>query len=131
MKAAEFIIGFDGKRAAQNRTGLGNYSRFVVRGLSRYGYLKRGLLYVPKPTRTEALEGLDREQGMEVRSPQGWLSDHLSRPLGRVAPQHQPRTGREERCYRARPYFPPFPPILQAHRPMDIPHEIQPGLQAG
>ena len=73
MKAAEFIIGFDGKRAAQNRTGLGNYSRFVVRGLSRYGYLKRGLLYVPNPSRTEALEGLDREQGMEVRSPQGWL----------------------------------------------------------
>lgn len=27
-------IGFDAKRAAQNRTGLGNYSRFVIRILS-------------------------------------------------------------------------------------------------
>ena len=26
-------IGFDAKRAAQNRTGLGNYNRFVIRGL--------------------------------------------------------------------------------------------------
>ena len=28
-------IGFDAKRAAQNRTGLGNYSRFVLRILSQ------------------------------------------------------------------------------------------------
>ena len=35
------VIGFDAKRAAQNRTGLGNYSRFVVRGLSRSGQVGR------------------------------------------------------------------------------------------
>ncbi|MEG0456363.1 MAG: glycosyltransferase family 1 protein, partial [Bacteroides sp.] len=29
-------IGFDAKRAVQNRTGLGNYSRFVIEILTTY-----------------------------------------------------------------------------------------------
>ena len=29
-------IGFDGKRAVQNMTGLGNYSRYVIEALYRY-----------------------------------------------------------------------------------------------
>ena len=29
-------IGFDAKRAAQNRTGLGNYSRFILELLTTY-----------------------------------------------------------------------------------------------
>ena len=28
-------IGFDGKRAVENKTGLGNYSRFIIDILSR------------------------------------------------------------------------------------------------
>ncbi|MBQ7495821.1 MAG: glycosyltransferase family 4 protein, partial [Bacteroidaceae bacterium] len=63
------MIGFDGKRAAQNRTGLGNYSRFVVRGLSRFSTAERLLLYVPKPGKAMALEGVDKERGVVLRSP--------------------------------------------------------------
>ena len=29
-------IGFDGKRAAQNLTGLGNYSRYALEALLKY-----------------------------------------------------------------------------------------------
>lgn len=42
------IIGFDAKRAAQNRTGLGNYSRFVIRLLSQQHPENEYYLYVPK-----------------------------------------------------------------------------------
>lgn len=63
------VIGFDAKRAAQNRTGLGNYSRFVLRGLSRFSSVDRLLLYVPHPQKTEALEGVAEERGAELRFP--------------------------------------------------------------
>ena len=45
-------IGFDAKRAAQNRTGLGNYSRFVVRILSQQHPKNEYHLYAPNPRRT-------------------------------------------------------------------------------
>lgn len=63
------VIGFDGKRAAQNRTGLGNYSRFLVRGLSRFSAVERLLLYVPNPKKVFALEGVKEERGVELRWP--------------------------------------------------------------
>ncbi len=63
------VIGFDAKRAAQNRTGLGNYSRFVVRGLSRSGQVGRLLLYLPNPRRTDALDGVEHEPGVALRFP--------------------------------------------------------------
>lgn len=44
-------IGFDAKRAAQNRTGLGNYSRFVIRVLSEKFAGNQYHLYTPKPHR--------------------------------------------------------------------------------
>lgn len=59
MGCAELTVGFDAKRAAQNTTGLGNYSRFVVEGLSRYGRLKSLNLYMPSERKTKALRGLD------------------------------------------------------------------------
>jgi glycosyltransferase involved in cell wall biosynthesis len=44
------IIGFDGKRAFQNKTGLGNYARSLVTILSQYypGFMYR--LFAPKQT---------------------------------------------------------------------------------
>lgn len=42
------IIGFEAKRANANRTGLGNYSRFVIRSLKRAGIAGRLNLYIPK-----------------------------------------------------------------------------------
>lgn len=44
-------IGFYAKRAAQNRTGLGNYSRFVIRILSEQFASNSYHLYTPKPHR--------------------------------------------------------------------------------
>ncbi len=41
-------IGFDAKRANSNRTGLGNYSRFVIEALCEYYPQDKHLLYVPK-----------------------------------------------------------------------------------
>lgn len=49
-------IGFDAKRAAQNRTGLGNYSRFVIRVLSEKFAGNQYHLYTPKPHRMPYLQ---------------------------------------------------------------------------
>ena len=44
------IIGYDGKRAFQNKTGLGNYSRSLVSILARYFRDNRYLLFTPHHT---------------------------------------------------------------------------------
>lgn len=76
-------IGFDGKRAAQNRTGLGNYSRFVVRGLSRFSEVEQLLLYIPNAQRANALEDLEVERAVSLHTPRRgcW---QLMRSLWRV-----------------------------------------------
>ncbi|MEG1563892.1 MAG: glycosyltransferase family 1 protein [Bacteroides sp.] len=45
-------IGFDAKRAVQNRTGLGNYSRFVIDALAAYTDGNEYFLYAPKLPKT-------------------------------------------------------------------------------
>jgi glycosyltransferase involved in cell wall biosynthesis len=40
-------VGFDAKRAFNNRTGLGNYSRFVIKALQQHSAIET-LLYTPK-----------------------------------------------------------------------------------
>lgn len=42
------IIGFDAKRAFQNQTGLGGYSRFVLQNLAKYYPNNKYLLFAPK-----------------------------------------------------------------------------------
>ena len=49
-------IGFDAKRAAQNATGLGNYSRFVIRILNNFFPDYEQVLYVPNPKKTQHLD---------------------------------------------------------------------------
>ena len=53
-------IGFDAKRAFNNHTGLGNYSRFVIEALSRtqWGSLE-SLLYTPKVKNLTWLNSFD------------------------------------------------------------------------
>ena len=58
-------IGFDAKRAFNNRTGLGNYGRFVLNALAQYGYIQELFLYTPKisaelATANAALSGFAR-----------------------------------------------------------------------
>lgn len=71
-------IGFDGKRAAQNRTGLGNYSRFVISGLSRYSDVGRLMVYAPSERRANCLDGLDKEERVEMIYPTGKWGGKLS-----------------------------------------------------
>jgi glycosyltransferase involved in cell wall biosynthesis len=69
------IVGFDAKRVFHNATGLGNYSRDVLRILARlrpeHGYLA----YTPRPGKLPAEAGDGR---IQVRGPRG--------PLGRAFP---------------------------------------------
>ena len=48
-------IGFDAKRAAQNRTGLGNYSRFVLQILSDFAPQNDYVLYIPDERKEQLL----------------------------------------------------------------------------
>ena len=64
------MIGFDAKRAAQNKTGLGNYSRFIIEALTRFAPNERYLLYIPNPNRTSSLNGIEKANNVELRYPQ-------------------------------------------------------------
>lgn len=62
-------VGFDAKRAAQNRTGLGNYSRFVINGLVEYTAENEYVLYIPSVKKATLLGRLS--QVAKVCSPNG------------------------------------------------------------
>ena len=62
-------IAFDAKRAAQNRTGLGNYSRFVIGGLSRYSPANDYLLYTPSAKKARLFGDLTKRENCQVRYP--------------------------------------------------------------
>ena len=48
-------IGFDGKRAVQNFTGLGNYSRYVADILCHFYPENDYVLYAPKKRETKRM----------------------------------------------------------------------------
>lgn len=62
-------IGFDAKRVAQNATGLGNYSRFVIRILKNHFPEDEQVLYVPNPKKTQHLD--KAASNTDPRFPQG------------------------------------------------------------
>ena len=124
-------IGFDAKRAAQNRTGLGNYSRFVLRILSQQHPENEYRLYMPNPRRTPFLHEIPTiaslrqcfpPKGVWSRLRQLWrvwgvtstLRDdgiELFHGQQRAAPQHRPRQ-LPQRCDHTRPYLHPHSTIL-------------------
>lgn len=62
-------IGFDGKRALRNMTGLGNYSRLVVESLAE-SYPKLHLtLYSPRDGESERLQKIRRLANVNIRLP--------------------------------------------------------------
>lgn len=65
-------IGFDAKRAAQNRTGLGNYSRFVLRILAAWAKDAECELYIPNPARERLLGDVAATAAMTKHYPDGW-----------------------------------------------------------
>lgn len=62
-------IGFDAKRAAQNKTGLGNYSRFILQALANFAPDNEYTLYVPDERKATLLSSLQGKFGQ--KSPQG------------------------------------------------------------
>lgn len=65
-------IGFDGKRAVQNFTGLGNYSRYIIDILSRFSSENEYLLYAPRKRSNRVFdELLQHNPGLRVVYPQG------------------------------------------------------------
>ena len=51
-------IGFDGKRAAQNFTGLGNYSRYALEALAKYYPGEEYRVYIPKDVDNPKFEAI-------------------------------------------------------------------------
>ena len=64
-------IGFDAKRAFHNQTGLGHYSRTLIRSLAQYHPEHNYFLFNPKPSSLFSLNGPNLK---EVR-PQGLLNN--------------------------------------------------------
>jgi len=75
-------IGFDAKRAAQNRTGLGNYSRYVIRILQKYAPEQSLHLYIPNPKKEAALRDIDLSENVVRHYPKG-VCAHLPRAIWR------------------------------------------------
>lgn len=63
-------IGFDAKRAVQNYTGLGNYSRYIIKSLCLYCPQNEYILYTPKKKQNIQLNNLINEyQQIKVAYP--------------------------------------------------------------
>lgn len=72
-------IGFDAKRANANKTGLGNYSRFVIAALSEYAPENNYQLYVPKRKQNREYDQLFSDfPAIEERLPRGWFGRKFS-----------------------------------------------------
>lgn len=77
-------IGFDGKRAVQNFTGLGNYSRYIVDILCQFGPENEYVLYAPKKRENKRLNKLTKQyQQLQLSYPTTSSWKKLS-PLWRV-----------------------------------------------
>ena len=59
------IVGFDGKRAVANFTGLGNYSRFVIGALSNKFQNELYKVFAPKRKNNKAPAGI-RQYKIEI-----------------------------------------------------------------
>ena len=66
--------GYDGKRAVQNHTGLGNYSRYVIEALNDHYPQQEYLLYAPKRRENPRLDALlqDGNGRISLHFPKGW-----------------------------------------------------------
>ena len=79
MKHNRYTIGFDAKRANANKTGLGNYSRFVIEALSRAcdndAYFR---LYIPKRKNNKEFDAIAEMPNVEAMVPRGGMWQRLS-----------------------------------------------------
>lgn len=71
-------IGFDGKRAVQNNTGLGNYSRNVVEIMSEFYPENSYILFAPKKKENPRLKKLLSQPSVSFRFPKGFWKTKFS-----------------------------------------------------
>ncbi|GHT38796.1 glycosyl transferase family 1 [Bacteroidia bacterium] len=64
-------IGFDAKRAVQNNTGLGNYSRYIIEILSEYYPDNQYILFAPKKKENKRLETILSRKNIRFVFPRG------------------------------------------------------------
>lgn len=62
-------IGFDGKRAVQNFTGLGNYSRYVLEAMQTYYPNEELYIYAPKLVKNKRLEPILEKKNAKLCTP--------------------------------------------------------------
>lgn len=72
IKPRIMIIGFDGKRAVLNFTGLGNYSRFIISALNRNFPDNKYKIFTPKARQSAELESMMRGN-CSILLPQSFL----------------------------------------------------------
>jgi glycosyltransferase involved in cell wall biosynthesis len=78
------IIGYDAKRAFLNNTGLGNYSRWLVKAMAKHCPDNQYILYTPKTRNNNHLAELQRLPHTQTFAPQGKLRLLLWRTKGLV-----------------------------------------------
>jgi glycosyltransferase involved in cell wall biosynthesis len=80
-------IGFDGKRAATNLTGLGNYSRSLIESLARQYPEHQYLVYSPKVKSAGQIDTFFRKENISLKLPQDggflWRSLNIVKDLAR------------------------------------------------
>ena len=75
----DLTIAFDGKRASNNRTGLGNYSRHVIGLLAKFFPSNRYVIFLTKPNKNEQLRKiLEQNPKIETVLPKKGLWKKLS-----------------------------------------------------
>ncbi|MCZ4222040.1 glycosyltransferase family 4 protein [Pedobacter rhodius] len=62
-------IGFDGKRAANNLTGLGNYSRSLIEALANQFPQNQYLVYTPKVKAAKQIDSFFSKENIELKLP--------------------------------------------------------------
>lgn len=72
------IIGFDGKRATQNGTGLGNYSRYIISILAKYYPLNTYRIYTPKKQKNFLVNRISIGDNCKLVEPRKGLLNQLS-----------------------------------------------------
>jgi glycosyltransferase involved in cell wall biosynthesis len=82
-------IGFDGKRAANNLTGLGNYSRSLIAQLANYFPQNQYFVYTPKIKNKPQIAGFFADHAIRLKLPLPGTIKFLWRSFGIKKQLHQ------------------------------------------
>ncbi len=78
-------IGFDGKRAANNLTGLGNYSRSLIQNLALQFPDNKYLVYTPKVKAAKQIDAFFSQENIQLKQPSNgsflWRSFNILKDL--------------------------------------------------